>query len=69
MKLQIGMKVKIKSDPLNYGLDHSQIKTITSHLEPYGNSQKRAFGLDGDTGIWLIEDFSEFTSYPGLTME
>ena len=69
MKLQVGMQVKIKNDKENFPSNHGKIKTITSHLEPYGRLKKRAFGLDGDDDIWLIEDFSEFVSYPNLTME
>lgn len=67
MKLQTGMKVRIKNDPKNFQFNSGKIKTITSHLKDFDG--KRAFGLDGDDGIWLIEDFIEFISYPHLTME
>ena len=67
MKLQIGMKVRIKSDTKNYPFNAGKVKTITSHLPDFGT--KRAFGLDGDDGIWCIEDFSEFISYPNKKME
>jgi len=67
MKLQIGMKVEIKKNTKNYHYDAGKEKTITSILPNFGS--KRAFGLDGDTGIWLIEDFEKFISYPHLKME
>lgn len=53
--LQCGMRVKIKNDKKNHPLYYGKIKTITSDLPNFGS--KRAFGLDGDTGIWCIEDF------------
>ena len=67
MKLQIGMKVLIKNNVKNHLFDAGKVKTITSHLEPFGN--KRAFGLDGDDGIWLVEDFEKCINYPNLKME
>ena len=67
MKLQIGMKVLIKSDVKNYLFDSGKEKTITSHLPDFGKS--RAFGLDGDDGIWCVEDFEKCTNYPKLPME
>jgi len=67
MKLQVGMKVKIKDDK-GYLEDSGKIKTITADLPDFNN--KRAFQLDNERGAtWLIEDFSEFISYPHLTME
>lgn len=67
MKLQIGMRVKIKNKPEDFKLDSGMIKTITSYLPDYDTN--RAFGLDGDLGIWLIEDFEELVDYPDQPME
>lgn len=67
MRLQTGMKVRIKDNKKDFQFNAGKIKTITKHLKNFGS--KRAFGLDGDEGIWLIEDFSEFISYPDLSME
>ena len=67
MKLQIGMKVKIKDDVENYLDNAGKIKTITKNLPDFGNH--RAFALDDDDGIWCIEDFEHCVDYPKLTME
>ena len=68
MKLQIGMKVRIKNDVAEYGHSAGEIKTITKNLPDF--SGRRAFELDNDdSGIWLIMDFSENISYPKLSME
>ena len=67
MKLQIGMKVLVKSDVKNHLFDAGKEKTITSHLPNFG--KKRAFGLDGDDGIWCVEDFEKCINYPKLPME
>ena len=67
MKLQTGMQVKIKNDSDNYLFDAGKTKTITKVLPNFGS--KRAFALDGDKGIWCIEEFAEFISYPNLSME
>lgn len=64
--LQIGMKVLIKTDPKNYLFDSGKEKTITSDLPNFGKS--RAFGLDGDDGIWCIEDFEKCINYPNHVM-
>lgn len=66
VKLQLGMKVRIKNNPKDYLFDSGKVKTITSHLPDFGKS--RAFGLDDDDGIWCIEDFEENVSYPNLPM-
>ena len=67
MKLQIGMRVLIKNDVKAYLLHAGKGKTITSLLPNFG--KKRAFGLDGDDGIWCIEDFERCIDYPDLRME
>lgn len=64
--LQIGMKVKIKNQVKEYLFDAGKEKTITSDMPNFGNS--RAFGLDGDNGIWCIEDFEYCVNYPNLVM-
>lgn len=64
--LQIGMKVKIKNDVKNYLFNAGKIKTITRDLPNFGKS--RAFELDGEDGIWCIEDFEYCVSYPRLSM-
>lgn len=64
--LQIGMKVKIKDNPKDFLFDSGKEKTITKNLPNYNGN--RAFGLDGDDGIWLIEDFEYCINYPNLTM-
>ncbi len=67
MKLQIGMQVRIKNNVKDYLIYAGKVKTITSNLPDFGKS--RAFGLDGDDGIWCIVDFQENVSYPHLKME
>lgn len=67
MELQIGMRVKIIQDTKNHLYNAGKIKTITSILSYFGKS--RAFGLDGDEGIWCIEDFEKCIDYPDITME
>lgn len=64
--LQVGMKVKIKINVKDYLFDSGKEKTITSDLPNFGKS--RAFGLDGDDGIWCIEDFQYCVNYPKLPM-
>ena len=64
--LQIGMTVKIKNQVKEYMFDSGKEKTITSDLPNFGKS--RAFGLDGDNGIWCIEDFEYCINYPKLSM-
>lgn len=64
--LQVGMKVKVENLPRLYFLNAGKEKTITSELENFGSL--RAFGLDGDDGIWCIEDFEYCVDYPNLTM-
>jgi len=64
--LQVGMKVKIKNNPKEYHFDAGKEKTITKDLPNFGN--QRAFCLDGDTGIWCIEDFEYCVNYPELGM-
>ena len=61
------MQVRIKNNVKEYFFDANKVKTITSHLPDFGN--KKAFGLDGDDGIWCIEDFAEIVNYPHLKME
>ena len=67
MKLQIGMKVLIKNEPKNFFHDAGKVKTITKILPNFG--KVRAFALDGDEGIWCIDDFEKNVSYPNLPME
>ena len=67
MILQVGMRVEIKNKPKDYHFDSGKIKTITSHLPDFG--KLKAFGLDGDDGIWCIEDFVKCVDYPKLPME
>lgn len=64
--LQVGMKVKIKSNTKDYLLNAGKEKTITKDLPNFGKI--RAFGLDGDDGIWCIEDFEYCVNYPHLAM-
>lgn len=64
--LQIGMKVKIKNNTKDYLFNAGKEKTITKDLPDFGKS--RAFGLDGDEGIWCIEDFEYCVNYPHLPM-
>ena len=67
MKLQIGMKVLIKTDK-GYLEDSGKEKTITADL-PYFNKQ-RAFQLDNERGAtWIIDDFEKCVNYPNLPME
>lgn len=67
MILQVGMQVKIINDVILYQFNAGKIKTITAELPKFGS--QRAFALDGDTGIWCIEDFEENVTYPNTTME
>jgi hypothetical protein len=67
MKLQIGMRVLIKNDKKNYLFDAGKVKKITKELPNFG--KKRAFALDGDDGIWCIEDFEKCVDYPKSPME
>lgn len=64
--LQVGMKVKIKSNTKDYSFNAGKEKTITKDLPNFGKN--RAFGLDGDDGIWCIEDFEYCVNYPHLAM-
>ncbi|OWP76858.1 hypothetical protein BWK62_08705 [Flavobacterium oreochromis] len=64
--LQIGMRVKIKNIPEDYLFESGKEKTITSLLPNFGEA--RAFGLDGDDGIWCIEDFEYCIDYPDFEM-
>lgn len=54
--LQVGMRVKIKNDAKNFGIEAGAIKTITKQLPDF--NEKRAFELDNKEGIWLIQDFA-----------
>lgn len=65
--LQIGMRVKIKKCETNYLFDSGKVKTITNELPKFGTH--RAFSLDGDGGIWCIEDFEYCVDYPDFKME
>ena len=67
MKLQLGMRVRIKDSVKDYKSDSGKIKTITSDLPDFRGM--RSFGLDSDLGIWQIEDFVECVDYPQQTME
>jgi len=60
------MKVKIFNNPILYFFNSGKEKTITSDLENFGSL--RAFGLDGDDGIWCIEDFEYCIDYPNHVM-
>ena len=64
--LQVGMKVKIKNNTKDYLFNAGKEKTITKDLPNFGKN--RAFGLDGDDGIWCIEDFEYCVNYPHLAM-
>ena len=64
--LQIGMRVKIINNKADFPLYAGKIKTITADLAPYHG--ERAFCLDGDGGIWLIEDFEYCVDYPNFKM-
>ena len=64
--LQVGMKVKVKNNTKDYLFNAGKEKTITKDLPNFGKS--RAFGLDGDDGIWCIEDFEYCVNYPHLAM-
>lgn len=52
IRLQIGMRVVIENDKINFQHSASKTKTITNVLPDFGKS--RAFALDGDDGIWCI---------------
>lgn len=67
MILQVGMRVEIKNKPTDYKFNSGKIKTITSLLPDFG--KLRAFCLDGEDGIWCIEDFVKCVDYPELPME
>lgn len=67
MKLQIGMHVKIKDNVEDFKEDSGKEKKITRIIPEFQN--KRAFCLDGDNGIWLIEDFVKCVEYPDQVME
>ncbi len=64
--LQVGMKVKIKNNTKDHLFNAGKEKTITKDLPNFGKN--RAFGLDGDDGIWCIEDFEYCVNYPHLAM-
>ena len=64
--LQVGMKVKIKNDTDNYKFNAGKIKTITKQLPDF--RKLKAFTLDGDEGIWCIEDFEYCVDYPDFIM-
>ena len=64
--LQIGMQVKIINDPENFKGSAGKIKTITGNLPNF--SDKRAFSLDNESGIWLIEDFEMCVDHPDNLM-
>jgi hypothetical protein len=67
MILQLGMRVLIKDLKASFKKDAGTVKKITKELPDFNG--ERAFGLDGDTGIWLIEDFEKNVDYPELSME
>lgn len=67
MKLQVGMRVLIKNNKKDYQFDAGKVKKITKELPDFGRN--RAFALDGDEGIWCIEDFEKCMDYPNLPME
>jgi hypothetical protein len=64
--LQVGMKVKIKNNTKDYLFNAGKEKTISKDLPNFGS--QRAFALDGDDGIWCIEDFEYCVNYPHLSM-
>jgi hypothetical protein len=64
--LQVGMKVKIKNYTNLFLFNAGKEKTITKELPNFGKS--RAFCLDGDIGIWCIEDFEYCVNYPNMNM-
>ena len=65
--LQVGMKVRIVNNPKDHWENANKVKTITKDLKKFQG--KRAFKLDDDSGIWLIEDFEECITYPGFKMK
>lgn len=61
------MRVLIKNDKKNHLFDAGKVKKITKEMTNFG--KLRAFALDGDEGIWCIEDFEKCVDYPDLPME
>jgi len=66
IRLQVGMRVLIKNNPRDFQFNSGEIKTITKILPDFG--AQRAFALDGDDGIWCIEDFDQCIDYPNHEM-
>ena len=65
--LQVGMHVVIKNDTKNYKFNAGKTKEITEQLPDFG--KLKAFALDGDYGIWCIEDFEKCVEYPDFEMQ
>lgn len=54
-RLKVGDKVVVKPYVKEYGVDAGKTKVITKILPNFG--KLRVFALDGDDGIWCMEDF------------
>lgn len=62
MKLQIGMKVRIKQDK-GYGEASGTVKTVTGHRKPWKG--ENGYELDDvKDEYWVASDFSENVTYP-----
>jgi len=60
--LQLGMHVKIINNSKYHIADAGKIKKVTSHLAIYEG--KKTYGLDGDDGLWIADDFEFCVEYP-----
>jgi hypothetical protein len=66
IKLEVGMEVLIKNNPDNFYKAAGTVRKITKELSNY--DKKRAFELEDEYGIWLIEDFEYCISKPNFEM-
>ena len=66
IKLEVGMEVLIKNNTDDFYKAAGTIKKITKELSNY--DKKRAFELEDEHGIWLIEDFEYCISKPNFEM-
>ena len=64
--LTVGMDVKIKKHTKDYSFNAGKVKKITEILPDFVS--KRAFALDGESGIWCIEDFEYCIGHENETM-
>jgi hypothetical protein len=66
IELKVGMEVLIKNNKDDFFNAAGKIKKIKKELSNY--DKKRAFELEGEHGIWLIEDFEYCISNPNFEM-